>query len=195
MQDTPNAKNKKESTKVKQKQFHTKGRKEGKEKTHKHCGCNTHYTILFRTTKLTVILVKPMHQFRAFMQHMIVLINKGITNLHCNFIQNQSVLSCAKINWEKHKQKLDIHTISASGVLGVACCCCSEVAIITVSKSSPTEKLKSPTYHQMCNMDNLGRNKNIEIPGNAINGEYKKFKKMRKKNCKAKPFFSIAIQN
>jgi len=82
---TPNAKNKKKSTKS------SKKSEEKEEKTHRHSGCNTHYTILFRTTKLTDILVKPMHQFRAFMQHMIVLINKGITNLHCNFIQNQSV--------------------------------------------------------------------------------------------------------
>lgn len=60
------------------------------ERTHSHCGSDAHNPIRFKTTKFTDFLVKPMHELGAFVQHMIVLINKGMPNLTQSHITKQN---------------------------------------------------------------------------------------------------------
>lgn len=57
-------------------------RERERERANLHGGCCTHDTIPLRATKFANILIKPVHEVWRLMQNVIVLMNKGIGNLH-----------------------------------------------------------------------------------------------------------------
>lgn len=59
--------------------------------TYLHCRSDTHGSILFRTSKLAYILVKPEYKPRRMMQYMIVLLHKSIRNLYTQTYRTQSI--------------------------------------------------------------------------------------------------------
>lgn len=63
---------------------HTREREWRKWLFYLHSGRDAHGTILFRTTNLTNILIKPENKLRRVMQYMIIQLNKSIPNLSRN---------------------------------------------------------------------------------------------------------------